>query len=228
MFESGYIGGKASAGVYHRIIGNMPPHSVYVEPFFGSGAVFWHKRRAEKNIVIDRRADLIAKIDAETGVNAICGDALSILPTLTLPADAVVYCDPPYVLSTRKNRRYYEFEMSDDEHEHLLKILTGFQCRVILSGYRCELYGSYLQNWRCEDFKFRARGKTTIETLWCNFPEPVELHDWRYAGKNFRERLTLNRLAARAIARIERMPARKRGYILHALREHLSGSSRQI
>ena len=39
-----YPGSKAQAGVFQRIIGQMPPHSTYVEPFFGSGQIFWRKR----------------------------------------------------------------------------------------------------------------------------------------------------------------------------------------
>jgi hypothetical protein len=33
----GYIGSKAGAGVFHAIIAETPPHSVYVEPFFRLG-----------------------------------------------------------------------------------------------------------------------------------------------------------------------------------------------
>lgn len=51
MFKPGYIGSKA--GVFRRIIGEMPPHSVYVEPFFGSGAIFFKKRPAARSILID-------------------------------------------------------------------------------------------------------------------------------------------------------------------------------
>ena len=56
--------------------------------------------------------------------------------------------------------------------------------------------------------------------LWCNFPEPDDLHDWNYAGKNFRQRLALKRLAARWLARLEGMPARKRGYVLNEIQQH--------
>jgi DNA adenine methylase len=225
-FESGYIGGKASAGVFHRIIGQMPPHSVYVEPFFGSGAVFWHKRRAERSILIDRAPGVIAKIGAAgreispgTAISAICGDAISILPTLALPADAVVYCDPPYVLSTRKFRLYYEYEMTDADHVRLLNVLKALPCRVMLSGYLSDLYVDALQGWRCCSFQTRTRRKTVTEYLWCNFPEPEVLHDWRYAGFSYRQRLSMKRLAARWLARLERMHPRQRGYLLNSIQE---------
>lgn len=223
MFEPGYIGGKASEGVYHRIIGQMPPHSIYVEPFLGSGAVFWNKRPAAQSYLIDKNRSCIAKVGAVTGVNAICGDAIKLLPTLALVDDAVVYCDPPYVLSTRKNRHYYDHEMTDAEHVELLNVLKSLRCRVLISGYWSELYSCQLQNWRCSSYKVRTRGNTATEFLWCNFPEPTELHDWRYAGRNFRERLQYKRLAARLLTRLQAMSPRKRGYLLNALENFTTG-----
>lgn len=215
----GYPGSKAQAGVFQRIIGQMPPHALYIEPFFGSGQVFWRKRRAERSIVIDLSRSTIATAGAVAGVSAICGDAISVLPTLTLTAETVVYCDPPYLLSTRKGRVYYEHELSDRAHASLLALLKEIPCKVLISGYPSELYSSQLRSWRCLSYRTRTRGKTVTECLWCNFPEPAELHDWRYAGKSFRERLGLKRLAARWLARLEGMPERKRRFLLHAVHQ---------
>lgn len=217
-----YPGAKGQAGTFQRIIGQMPVHSVYVEPFFGSGQVFWRKRRAAVNVIVDQMPGLLDRARREAGVIAMAGDALGILPGLALPADAVIYCDPPYLLETRQGRLYYEHELSNDQHRRLLALLQALPCRVLLSGYPSELYGAALQSWRCLSYRARTRGKTVTECLWCNFPEPVELADWRFAGRNFRERLSLKRLAARWLARIEGMPARKRGYVLHAIAQRQS------
>lgn len=56
-----YPGGKNSAGVYQRIICQMPPHRVYVEPFLGSGAILRYKKPAEVNIGFDRSKAAQAK-----------------------------------------------------------------------------------------------------------------------------------------------------------------------
>jgi hypothetical protein len=214
-----YPGSKAQAGVFHRIIGQMPPHSVYVEPFVGSGQVFWRKRRAESSILIDRSPGVIARVSAEAGVQALVADALQALPVLipALPADAVIYCDPPYLLSTRAGRVYYDHEMTDQHHTLLLALLQEADCRVLVSGYPSELYGAALPTWRCLTYRTRTRGRTVTECLWCNFEEPDELHDWRYAGGNFRQRLYLKRLAARWLAKLDHMTPRKRGYVLDAI-----------
>jgi hypothetical protein len=144
---------------------------------------------------------------------------LEILPTLALPADAVVYCDPPYLLSTRKGRLYYAFELSEQQHWDLLGTLRALPCRVLLSGYPSALYDDGLEGWRVIRYRVRTRGRTATECLWCNFPEPDELHDWRFAGANYRQRLTLKRLAARWLRRLDAMPPRKRGYLWHALQQ---------
>lgn len=214
-----YPGSKAQAGVFQRIIGQMPPHSTYVEPFFGSGQIFWRKKRSRSSIVIDRKPGLIAKAGAEAGVTALAGDALDLLPSLTaaLPADAVVYCDPPCVLSTRQGRFYYDHEMTNHDHWRLLVALCDLPCRVMISGYPSSLYAAHLESWRCIEYRTRTRGKTVTECLWCNFPEPADLHDWRYAGQTFRQRLGFKRLAARWLKRLEAMPERKRGYVLDAV-----------
>lgn len=220
-----YPGSKAQAGVFQRIIGQMPPHSLYVEPFLGSGQIFWRKRRAEQSILIDSSPAVIAAANAKlgaargAGVSVICGDASSVLPTLALSAGTVVYCDPPYLLSTRANRVYYEHELTERAHASLLALLQELPCRVLLSGYPSELYARELAGWRCLSYRTRTRGKTVTECLWCNFPEPTELHDWRYAGQSFRERLTLRRLAQRWLGKLERMPPRKRGYVLEAVHQ---------
>lgn len=225
---SGYPGSKGQDGVWQRIIGQMPPHSTYCEPFFGSGEIFWHKRRAASSILIDRlppaRLPGLAKAQSDAGASVITGDAIGILPALDLPADAVVYCDPPYVLSTRQGRLYYgDNELSDQDHQALLFVLDQLPCRILLSGYPSKLYGDFFcfkPAWRRIDYRTRTRGKTLTECLWCNFPEPIDLHDWRYAGQTYRQRLTFKRLARRWLKKLAAMPERKRGYVLDAIENH--------
>ena len=220
-----YPGSKAADGVWQRIIGQIPPHPVYVEPFFGSGQIFHRKRPAAVNFLFDKSAARIAGLDdpaAHIAVHAVAGDAISLLPELTLPAAAMVYCDPPYPLETRQGRLYYEHEMSLDQHAQLLALLQALHCRVLLSTYPNPLYSAQLgmdERWRVISYKVQTRGGPRTEQLWANYPEPTELHDWRFAGRNYRERLTFQRLAARWNRRLAAMPARKRGFLLNALTE---------
>ncbi len=52
-----YMGGKKNLS--KKIISLMPPHQVYIEPFFGSGAIFFGKTKAKVNIINDIDSNLI-------------------------------------------------------------------------------------------------------------------------------------------------------------------------
>ncbi|MDC4781843.1 DNA adenine methylase [Acinetobacter baumannii] len=84
------------------------------------------------------------------------------------------YVDPPYVHNTRysgaKTGRVYRHEMSDQDHEELLKVLLELEGKVIVSGYPSELYNDYLAEWKRVDTTARissGRGTDTrTECLW--------------------------------------------------------------
>jgi hypothetical protein len=88
---------------------------------------------------------------------------------------------------------------------------------VMVSGYWSELYGSTLAGWRSISFEACTRGGMATEWLWMNFPPALELHDYRYLGKNRREREQLKRQKARWVARLARMPELQRGALLSAI-----------
>jgi DNA adenine methylase len=225
-----YPGSKGQAGTWQRIIGQMPPHTVYIEPFAGSAQVFLRKRPARLNILTDLDAGVIHKLRKAPDHIGFVVDALTWLRYPQLPGDigltfgrdTVIYCDPPYLLSTRAGRSYYQHEFTDQDHATLLALLQVLKCRVLLSGYPSELYSSNLRGWRCIEYDAMTRGGKRRECLWCNFPEPDELHDWRFAGFNFRQRFGMKRFVTRWLDRIERMPARRRGYVLHELQSKIS------
>lgn len=56
-----YPGGKHGAGVFQTIISRMPPHSVYIEPFLGGGAIMRMKRPAAVNIGLDLDPEVIRR-----------------------------------------------------------------------------------------------------------------------------------------------------------------------
>lgn len=50
---AGYPGGKSGLGVYHRIINEIPPHDIYLEPFLGAGSIMYYKRPAIRDVGVD-------------------------------------------------------------------------------------------------------------------------------------------------------------------------------
>jgi DNA adenine methylase len=138
-----------------------------------------------------------------------------------LPASTLVYCDPPYVHSTRKQvRPIYDHEMSDADHVKLLTALKSLNCMVMVSGYYSDLYAGELHSWCTATFTTTVRsGAQVTEHVWFNYLRPIELHDYRYLGKNFRERERIKRKMGRWKERLRRMPDLERQALLWAMRE---------
>lgn len=90
--------------------------------------------------------------------------------------DVLIYADPPYVLSTRKQRQY-NVEMADDaQHEELLEALLAHPGPVILSGYESDLYNDTLRGWVKVHKNAQAEnGAPRTETLWLNYDPQMTL-----------------------------------------------------
>lgn len=101
--------------------------------------------------------------------------------------DTLFYCDPPYVHLTRGDHSSYGYEMSDDEHRELARVLNSVQGRVAVSNYQCELMDELYPapNWiktvAPEKTIHSTKGKR-VEALWTNY-------DPRTHGKGMRRLL---------------------------------------
>jgi site-specific DNA-adenine methylase len=217
-----YPGGKNAAGTYQRIINQIPPHKVYIEPFAGSAAILRFKRPAEQSIVLDRDPDAIDalrdRIPPQTEL--VDADALEFLARYPFSGAEFVYCDPPYLPEICRSRLRYRYKLTRDDHVRLLTILKTIRCPVMISGYWSELYAETLSGWRTDHFPQMTRGGYAIdEWLWMNYPKPVELHDYRYLGGDYREREKFSRRRKRWTAKLEKMAPIERQALLAALQE---------
>jgi len=263
-----YFGGKTRLA--ERIIGLLPAHKHYVEPFAGSLAVLLAKPRAEMETVNDLDQDLMtfwrvlrerpkdlalhmaltphsraehqAAYDLDTedelerarqvwvllsqgrggtmrrtgwrfyrdpkattysfpeylaayanrvppaaerlaGVSLECRDALELVADYGQHPGVLLYCDPPYLGSTRSAN--YRHEMTrDDQHRQLAAALTACKSAVVLSGYHSPLYEDLYDGWHRAELKAwtgnglrngatKTDGDRT-EVLWSNRPFPAE------------------------------------------------------
>jgi len=88
--------------------------------------------------------------------------------------EALIYCDPPYLHSTRgvKSCDVYGVEMSQADHEELASVLNACKSTVVLSGYPSPLYGELYSDWRQVELEIAnhsAGGETKArmtEVLW--------------------------------------------------------------
>lgn len=239
------------------IIQNFPDHHSYLEPFFGSGAVFFNKPRSDIETINDINGDVINlfkwikddpeklaheiyytpyaraayeeacrkepensleaavffyirlnmghgfrtngekvgwKSDIQGRERAYAAEDWRSLPRKIQEAaerlrgvqieqkaavevirrfnfeNVLIYCDPPYVLSTR-NRKQYKDEMTDADRVELLETLLQHKGPVVISGYASELYDNMLSGWRREEFSnYAQNAKPRKEIIWCNRP----------------------------------------------------------
>jgi DNA adenine methylase len=122
--------------------------------------------------------------------------------------------------ATRARTDLYRFEMSDAQHLALLDTIKRLPCMVLISGYWSALYADSLTTWRSVSFQAVTRsGRTATEWVWCNFPEPVALHDYRYLGKDFRERERIKRKKQRWVKRLQSLTILERQAMLAAIEE---------
>ena len=86
--------------------------------------------------------------------------------------NVLIYCDPPYVLSTRC-RKQYNHEMSDEDYEELLEALLQHKGPVVISGYSSSLYEAKLGGWfREEKTNYAQNAQRRREVIWYNRQEP--------------------------------------------------------
>lgn len=147
----------------------------YVDPLAAAGAS-----------VPERVQGYVGRMEAAAerliGVTLECRPAAELIADVAHLPGAVVYCDPPYLASTRASGKKYVHELQAvAEHEALLEQLLAVAGTVVLSGYPSPLYAEALSGWSRVELIGRAgtrRGGSkpvTRETVWINRPVPSQL-----------------------------------------------------
>jgi len=63
--------------------------------------------------------------------------------------NSLIYCDPPYLKSTRTSTKTYgREEMSEDDHRELGEVLNACKGTVIISGYPSDVYDEIFKGWK--------------------------------------------------------------------------------
>lgn len=220
-----YPGGKGKT--YQHIINLMPPHEVYVETHLGGGAVLRNKKPSTKTIAIDLDARVVESWRSSPngdGIDLFCMRAEEFLQSYSFTGGELLYVDPPYHPSTRRQARVYKHDYSHEDHERLLGILVRLPCRVILSGYANPLYEQMLAGWRTQTFRAKTHTDLRVETVWLNYEPPAQLHDCRFLGADFRERLAVKRRLQRLQSKFRSMDRIERSAFIEWLNEEYAVS----
>lgn len=91
------------------------------------------------------------------------------------------YWDPPYLLGTRSNKKQYKHEMTDSDHEELLKKAVQSKAKIMISGYESDMYNNYLKGWQKEYFNSSAEyGGKRREVVWMNYDQFRQVNIFEY------------------------------------------------
>lgn len=212
-----YPGGKSRC--FQKIVSLMPPHETYIETHLGAGSVILNKLPAKRSIGIDRDARVIDRFkEASSPFELHCCDAEDFLRSWNWTGDELVYCDPPYLPSSRRSNRVYKYEYTSEGHDSLLECLASLPCSVMVSGYRSEKYDLFLKDWKRVDFGYASQTGGRVESLWMNF-SPLLRHDSRYVGWDFRGREAFKRKRGRWKKRFLSLPFEQKQAIFEDLKE---------
>ena len=222
-----YYGGKSGNGVYQTIINHIPACNVYIEPFLGNGGVLRKLKLPETVAACDVNFEVInkwlglQKNGQYKQVSFFYEDGMIILNRYIRinSKDYFIYCDPPYLFETRKNTRplYGKHEWDIEMHARFLSMAVTARCNVMISHYPCKMYDDALKGWHIHDYMACTRNGMAHERLYMNYPPPVVLQDYRYLGKDYREREAIKKKTTSLLNKINRMSEVQRLSVLSAL-----------
>lgn len=194
----------------------MPPHDTYIETHLGGGAIMQRKVPALRNIGIDLNRRALERFRCDYPVELIPGCAHRYLAEYEFSGREFVYCDPPYLQSTRSSGRRYGFDYEESDHIELLELLKSLSCPVMISGYPSALYDERLSGWQSVEVQVMNQAGVVTEKLWFNFT--VDRVHWaRYTGKNFTDRQRIKRKAENWGRRYQALPPGERLAVLSAM-----------
>ena len=86
--------------------------------------------------------------------------------------ETLFYCDPPYPHESRGDSKAYRYELTDEQHVELARVLHNVKGKVALSGYHCALLDNLYADWNvCEANSKKVHSVKTerTEVLWTNY-----------------------------------------------------------
>lgn len=222
-----YPGGKSASGTPQFLINQIPPVDCIISGFLGHCGVLKNIKPAKLMVGIDLNNEVINTWAKErSDVKLITGNFLDQTQWINpvKHGKTLVFLDPPYLLNSRTSqKKIYDFEFETEEmHTELLKKVVKFPCYVMITHYENKLYDKLLlpQGFRKITFNGQTRAGRRPEALYLNYPEPTELHDYRFFGTDYRDRFNNKKMLKRLIKQLENMPPLRRNYLINAVQQN--------
>ncbi len=89
--------------------------------------------------------------------------------------ETLFYCDPPYPHESRGDSKAYAYEMTDNQHRELAKVLRSVKGKVALSSYHSPLMNDLYSDWEyieASERHIHSVKQLRREVLWVNYKVP--------------------------------------------------------
>lgn len=118
-----------------------------------------------------KRPDILSFFHVRlSGVRISNKDGIEVISEWDSP-ETLFYIDPPYILSTRRSKKIYEYEQPDEYHERLVELLIRIKGKAVVSHYfhpiyaRLEGYGFERHEYKCISWMASAARGTSLHGM---------------------------------------------------------------
>lgn len=226
MDSKSYFGGKRAGGDWKQIISEVPADTTeIIIGFLGNCPIFeWCLVNDFPVVGIEADPEVINIYHCRKHVENVDFFEWIGEKGKWLWPSAMLYLDPPYLLSSRKSsRKRYRYELEREDHVHLLKLARKLPCRVMISGYSGRLYDKMLHDWRYKEWNSVSRGGGVVESLWMNFSYAARVITYDYVGSDKTDRQRIRRKKRRWVKSLKAMPVREREAVLDEIQKAFGG-----
>lgn len=223
-----YNGGKAGNGTYQNIINHIPKIELFVDAMVGGGGIFFNLNLPALTVINDYDRSVSDKYkkfkSAKIKVTNI--DAMVLIDKYGYRGPStLIYFDPPYLKSTRKNNQdLYEIEWTMNDHVIFLDKIKNCTSNIMISHYPNHLYDQSLKKWASHTFQSITRRGMATEKIYMNYATPIILQDYRYIGKNFTDRQRIKRKVIRICEKLKNINPLERAAIITAVIDQFKNS----
>lgn len=224
MDINNYPGAKRNSGIIQFLLNEVPAHRFYVEGFAGSAQLYFAKKPAEQSYLIDRDEDTMSQLSRlidEKGHDLtylFIDDYLIRSVCIPNNEETFIYLDPPYPLTSRRNgRKYYKYEMTDQDHVLLLDDCCISAAKIMISTMDNHIYEEVLKGWRKKEFQTTGHFGPYKEIIYMNYPEPEFLHDYSFVGNDHTDRQRIKRKVSRFEKRMLSLNEKERHLLIKSL-----------
>ena len=192
--KNNYVGFKGGQTILPKLMSHVPDSKRYFSFFFGSGGLELSQSFNDTSWIIAEK-DQALRLKASTMDHVVYNDYQDIVANFDFTSDDFVFCDPPYLLNTRKSgRKYYKNEFNLEDHKKFLNIIKNCKAKVMITHPFCDLYDSFLTDWYKIDFTYMSQSGWFEDGIYLNYLScSVALKSYKYLGCDRTERQMIKR-----------------------------------